>query len=481
MFKNHKINQTFKIILLICFILPLAAHAYIGTYSRLTSDDYCRAALVKQSSVFIGLADQYKNWTGDYTSIFFGLLSTAGSGRFIPFNTATVVILWLVILALSIRQLLFLFSDKCDWLNAFLLSAVLIFALMTIAPNINQTLYWDTGIYAYLPGLITLTGLLGLAVFLIRKPHLKPTGWIALLGGCLLLALIGGGNNETMSVMQVVVFGILFIAALIFVKAPGKKKAILVAGVCLVGAMLALAIVYFAPGTGVRQSQISFTANIIPLLKTSLFAFQIGMNGFFSGIVKLFALLILGLFSFVTGFRNKTDRASKSNFASLLETLLIFLPILIILLVFFSFIPGAFALSKTVPERTMTIPAFWIAMGVFSWFLVFGIWFKHLVGDKIHLSRIRRFALMLALLVLVGFPIVEAVSIFRSQPLLKAYAAGWDAMYAQIVEARSKGEAGIFVSVLPNWAGVEGIENIPDHWVNICASDYFGLTVVTKK
>lgn len=127
-----------SVVMLIALILPLAAHAYIGTFSRMTSDDYCRASLFKQKGIFGGVVDQYNNWTGSFTSILLSLTAISFGQSAIPFQTALILVIWLIVLALTIRQVLMLFTNSRSWLGSFILAAAVLFATLAIAPNMTN-------------------------------------------------------------------------------------------------------------------------------------------------------------------------------------------------------------------------------------------------------------------------------------------------------------------------------------------------------
>jgi len=78
------------------------------------------------------------------------------------------------------------------------------------------------------------------------------------------------------------------------------------------------------------------------------------------------------------------------------------------------------------------------------------------------------------------FPLYNSYKIIHDKALISLYAEKWDKMVLQIEKAKQNHISSQIVPDLPDWAGLEGINSDPKHWVNICASNYFGIQVVTQ-
>ena len=92
------------IIVGLCFLLPLAVYAYLGTFNRWIADDYCEAAYVKAGGVLIGSIMLYISWTGRFFASIIGTwLTTLGPGA-APYVPAAVIAIWLAVLAAALYQ-----------------------------------------------------------------------------------------------------------------------------------------------------------------------------------------------------------------------------------------------------------------------------------------------------------------------------------------------------------------------------------------
>lgn len=323
--------------------------------------------------------------------------------------------------------------------------------------------------------------MIGLTIYLVNNPQLKKWVFFTLLAISLVLTLIGGGGNETMSALQVVTLGVILILGLFFIKGNNRKMGVIILVLTFTTALAALAIVIFSPGARIRQAAVSNLPSFGSLFDTSYYALHAAMYEYFKKLSQIAVVILAGLLALIAGyFYGKDDKSNKPSIR--LEILLFLLPLIFIFLVFFCFVPGSYALGKTIPTRTMIIPGYLLVAGVFLWNLLFGIRFKALFQiENLHSRHIISVLVIAMLGLSLLFSFFMASKIIRSQPLLKQYAAEWQDMNSIISNAKSSGSKTVTIAPLPDWAGLEGINQDPNHWVNICASDYFGLSIVTSK
>jgi hypothetical protein len=51
----------------------------------------------------------------------------------------------------------------------------------------------------------------------------------------------------------------------------------------------------------------------------------------------------------------------------------------------------------------------------------------------------------------------------------------WDLRDAQIRQMSAAGQRNLTVRALDSWAQITELQENPDHWVNHCASDFYGV------
>jgi hypothetical protein len=82
----------------------------------------------------------------------------------------------------------------------------------------------------------------------------------------------------------------------------------------------------------------------------------------------------------------------------------------------------------------------------------------------------------MALLVL--SPIASAGRTLALAPRARAYASTIDSRHQQILDARQRGWESLAVPLMDNTAGLEEITSDPNHWVNRCVAEYYGLDAI---
>src|SRR5690606_2584300 len=85
-------------------LLPLLAHAYNGTFSRLIADDYCTAAIGIAEGAFGGMRHWYTNWAGLYTNFAFKSAVAPFDPRFAGLLPMLVLAAWLAAAVWTLYQ-----------------------------------------------------------------------------------------------------------------------------------------------------------------------------------------------------------------------------------------------------------------------------------------------------------------------------------------------------------------------------------------
>src|SRR5215217_7858327 len=176
------------------FILALTAYAYLGSFSRYMADDYTMARMVKTHGLVGAQVSWYFGWTGRFTFSFvaslLGLIGPATT-RVIP---ALLLTAWIAATAWAIGQIQSLSVTK-----AVLFASLIIFATLETAPNLVQSLYWQTGALIYIAPLVLLSLYVGIVNRVTRGT--TPGSWSSLCAAGMLM-FIAGGFSDAYVVLQ---------------------------------------------------------------------------------------------------------------------------------------------------------------------------------------------------------------------------------------------------------------------------------------
>lgn len=88
----------------LCASLPLLAHAYIGSFSRLMADDYCSAVEARARGVFGATHYWYMTWSGRFIAHFLDGIAGVLGPRATPYYPAVGLLLWIAALVLLIHR-----------------------------------------------------------------------------------------------------------------------------------------------------------------------------------------------------------------------------------------------------------------------------------------------------------------------------------------------------------------------------------------
>ena len=465
-------------------VLPLAAHAALGTHMRLIADDFCSAAIVNSVGVVRAVGYWYLTWSGRFAASFLDAITGRFGLNATRISTLSVVIVWLVALLWLLTRII-RFSGRFTRLLASLTAAaVILAATLQITPDLGQSLYWGQGMRSVLPPLILATLQLALVITLSRLWDVS-RWWVVFLG---FLALIGGGFSETFSFVYLLFLLLLFGNILRFGD-PGKKRVwVLLISACIAGTFAGLLIMALAPGNQIRQAQLAQQGNLIAVIRISLTA----MVGFLGKIISQEINLLNCVLVFVTGFLLSAlilpaFRKSDNTLSVFPRSLAIHVPLYTFLLIYFCFIPAALTLSQAPPGRTEIIPAYILVLGCGGWGFTLG-WLAELrlsrESNAVATSRdlksppnafsgITGVLVALWMVLLVTNSLYLTSGAFSRLDAFRTFARDWDRQDSAILTARSEDRTSFTIQPVPNPLGM--VSGPSGGWVNDCMNQYYGL------
>ncbi len=455
------------------FLAGLALFAYAGFFTRFWADDYCYSAVAGQNGLLRGLVDWYRHSGNRFSALIpvaaLDLLGPHGVALLPLLLLALWVFAWLFFLTRLFRHLLHWQVDRL-WLLFF--GLVQVFFVALLAPDRLQTIYWRMGILHYslpMPLLLIILGWTAENLSLRLKP------W--LLAASAAVAFFAAGLSETYAMLQLGVFGLGLLPALALLRGDRRMRAAAWLGVPLLTTLGAIGLMFLSPSLPNRLAVMPAPANlwlVVPytLRYVSDFIFY-SIRGQFIPYM-LYVLMIAALS--LAAFRSSDRLAGLRQGAALLG---LFLSLVVaFVLIAFTFTPSAYANLQYPAGRALMPASFTLLAG-----LAGAAFFFSALADHVLSSWLRPdwFSLAALLLILGAslYPLRAAripLSDLRQQSV---WAARWDARDAQIRQDRSAGRIDLVVKQVEVVRTLEDLGPDPQHWINNCASIYYGVRTIT--
>lgn len=473
-------------------LIPLVAYSIIGSFSRFVADDFSSATLAVSKGVIGATWDWYIHWSGRFSASFLDSLTGYIGPGVMPFITGSVILVWLVAL-MSIARHFFQTRTK---LNRFALSMFLSAWVLTttfeVTPLLSQSLYWGQGMRSVILPLILGTLLISILYYLIHIKKSSPANWLVLVG---VVSFIAGGFGETYVVLQTT--GYFLLLLLIYFENPDgwQKNVLPVILVGVLGSILAMGITIAAPGNKIRQSYFPPSPDLFNLLKISALSFW-GYIQFLGNapvrVVNLAVLFLAGVFS--GGFQKNNpiqmDRQLNNNYRisnfinnSCWKTVL-FLSSLSLILLYVCFVPAAYGMSTSPPERTLVIPTFLLALYVSVLGIVSGRYLPAFFQTKIQNllpSRTLKLTGWIIFLLFSFYSLNISNNTLIVLPDYRHFADVFDRADAMIRQARAEGKKSVMVPEVHNYFGLSDFGAGTTYWLDEAVNSYYGIPVIVNK
>ena len=379
--------------------LPLAVYAWIGSYARYTADDYCWAGVLRTEGFWHAQVHWYTDYSPRYAFTFVVNLVELAGPAIVPVLPLAAIVVWLATLAWVFLQF------RVKPLYAVALAEVAALATLQTAPDLPQSLYWQTGMLTYLLPLV-------LATFLIGWIRAGQQAWWALAISAL-VTFAAGGLSETYLIPQNVGLTLALLAA--FVLAPRQRTAQAHLAAALAGGVLALVVILIAPAT---TSRIAGTpADLWLALSASIAtaAYQAQHLVRYFPFTVLLCLAAPGLLGASPALLN------RRLFVAVTLGVALTLP--------FCYFPSFYAQNGNPPARSLIVPgAILIGYLLFLGYALGGLWQR--------VPEPRRLALTVGLVLV---PITSAAISLPEPAIAAQHAALWDTEDQQIRTQRDAG------------------------------------------
>jgi uncharacterized membrane protein len=469
----------------VLLMIPLVSHAYAGSYSRYVADDYCTAGILSERGLMRSQVYWYTTWSGRFSfTASVNLLELIGPSV-VPYLPAIALILWLGAATLCIRQWTNFRTGSKDLLLSFMLSQVLLVATFDATPNVFQSLYWQTGMLTYSFPLILVTAILAIAGWLRTRAGRSPSTTAAILVGGP-LALIVGGYSETIVSVQTAAL-MLLLALLLWnpeYRTRGALRSFTIA--CLIGSLVAMALVIAAPGNATRQAEMPAPPGLLTLAYLSnRYALAFSAKAILAS--PLTVLLCAALAFFVGGlWANGVREPSLFNLpwgGRRSRALPIVAPAFLgYALILATTAPYVYTIG-TYPDDRVLVTAQYIldctlALCGFELGLLASRHSRASLGARVLASRSLPYAVAVISL---ASCLWATQRIWTRVPEMRAYARSWDQRHTEIQRAVRGGATSLVVERLPRLADLGDVSREPERWINICIARAYGLESIQRR
>ena len=473
---THSNRSAFRLVdwlLAVSFVLSLIAYAYLGSYSRYMADDYSAVRMVRTYGFVGAQISSYQRWTGRFSFTFVAdLLAMIGPAT-PPFIPGLLLALLFAGTAWAIYEIQAL-SGRISWARVVLFAGFLIFATLETAPNVSQSLYWQTGALTYLAPFIPLSFYVGVTIRGVRRKHNNLSYRLNLFAAGI-LTFVAGGFSDAFVVLQTCAL-ILSLLAIEKLAGPDFKSRIrpfVIVG--LAGSLLAFVIVAMAPGNSVRLTYFPHQLGVFDLVRLSA-RYSLGFvaRQVLNNPLITVALFTLPLLMMLRNHGPKWDRRQCT-------AILLFVPPAVFLLMMCCVAPGVYAISTMLPERAQILLSVIFVCGTVVWSRAAG---EYVTG---YLLPIRHVPVLTTatLLLLILWPQISFFSVLGLRDKARSYANDWERQDSELKTARKTGVTDVVVPQIGDFQSRIGKGPSDLHlradaafWINRNIATYYGLRSV---
>lgn len=272
--RNFLLKNKRHIIIIICCLLLLVPVLIVGSYDRPVADDYDYSIITKEVVQnggnlldLIGAAIQtdwnfYNNWQGLYSSAFILSLQPAiFSANFYSLTCIIVMVIAFLSLFFSMNILNKYFIKQSKF-YIFTYSLLILTILVLLLPSATEGLFWYNGAMNYMPW--AFTNILGVCLLIeLFYTDKKSKKFYLLIFFSTLLSFFTSGGNHVTAFANIL---IMLISTLFLI----IKKRRFYSTFPLIFAIIGFIIMFFAPGTAVRQNAIHQFGFIAPSINETL-------------------------------------------------------------------------------------------------------------------------------------------------------------------------------------------------------------------
>jgi hypothetical protein len=432
-------------------VLPLLIFMLIGDNMRYSGDDYCYAANLTERGFFWSQVAVYGqnlySYNGNRVSLnlFSALADLAG-----PYASgvwpALVILLWCLGLWMILRLGIKWAGFEIPLLAQIVAVLVVVFFTLSLSPDIDQSLFWRTGMLTYLAPLLASTFLCALLLRQVSAASLRLSSLVLVF----LVALLGAGFSETGGLVQLAWLGLVLLVALglYWRRAADRRKLrqmLIVLGVAFLATLASLALLAFSPVVTLLRPELSQPPDVMGNLQLSMLFARRFLSTLKTAPVQ--NLLPAVMFAALTVLAvRRLPSVKKVRFASIIAILL-GLAVAAYLLIVSSMVAYV-VVQKAYPEpRAVVIPRYLLTLAEAAAGFLLGILILKFNQNEKRSS----WAAFLAAIVLVAclvYPLWIGRVYWGELPRYQRWADFWDSRDQLLRQSRQEGKLDVHVIVI---------------------------------
>ncbi|MDO9546030.1 MAG: DUF6056 family protein [Pelolinea sp.] len=449
------------------FLIPNLLFIVQGFSSRYWADDYCFSGLIKEYGFIDGLTTFYSTTSNRFSAFIFAGVSELFGRAAIRVIPVFVIVFLGYFLYRLITKILGLGPIDGSKNISFLLSQMILFFILYLSPNIDQSVYWRSGLTHYFLPFPILLFLLSIIFF--NEKDRNSSVLRSLL--VFLLACFNAGLSESYAALQLGLFGLLLFSKLILSKFKLRRIESLDLVLVLTGTTAAMVIMIMAPGNSLRLDslqQAPHLFSIISIATSSAFNFiKFSIKGLWLPFGVLIGLSILIAYCFIR-FSIIQYKQSLLVMAFILNAVTVFGLIVCVCA------PTAYGMMAYPEQRVLMLAHIILVLGIFLEGVVIGLFFQKLFSQ----SQILRLV-GLILIVVNLYPLSTIKKRITEINMYANRAALWDSRDSDIRSQIDSGKTDLIVNALDSFSEIAELNQNGKFWINQCAASYYGVASIT--
>ena len=451
----------------------LALYAYLGTFSRYASDDYCLSAFFLTDDFLGAMIRRYLVSSSRYTNILFiGLADNLFGWYNVAILPALMLGLFVLGLYLFLKEISEILQDGWSRRMAFLLSLLVVYFSVTQAPDLYETLYWRAGMTSHFAPVAFLPFL---GAFLIRQirnaKENAPPLWIQ--AACFLLPFVIGGLSEPPTALMITILGLAVLAAWRWNNVHKRRWTLLLLSWSLVGAIAALLVMGLAPANSLRmQTPPPPLFELISKIVYYPSFFVIGTLRTLPTPTLISVAVPAALFyvKYTQLFSGPSKEARNR-----LGLLMFLVLVLAYLFIAASFAPSVYGQSYPVPRARFAARVIMTAALMTEGALI-GVLAIQVRSKSFSPTSLRNFA-VLVLAILALYPLRTTWRTIAEIPVYQQRAAVWDSREAEILVMKAQGQQDLVVRFLSD-VPIQDLGDRTGYRLNRCAAALYGVNTI---
>jgi hypothetical protein len=357
------------------------------------------------------------------------------------------------------------------WIAFFMAVSITYFSILE-APDLYETLYWRAGMTSHFAPLVFI---LFLGVFLLKQirnaRERSPSLWIQAV--CFIGPFLTGGLSEPPTALMITILFLAACAAWLWGDGRSRRSILIVLSWSLAGALVALLVMAFAPANLLRLQ--TAPPGLLELVSRVLrYPFEFIVDTITTLPAPTLISVALPAVLFYVKFADPSQNLSREAYERR-GILIIAVSLLAYILIAATFAPSIYGQSYPIPRARFAGRMLMTGALMINGALL-GILAANVRMRFFRSTFLRRFAI-LALTLLVLYPLRGAWQTSREIPVYRQRAAAWDLRDSEIRALKTQGVQDLVVRFLPD----EKLQDLGDHTgfrLNRCASIIYGVNSI---